>query len=325
MPGERVVLQGGVMGTPLTLATFTTTELDEPAIRPKLQKALDEIRRLESMMTTWREDSELSRVNQNAGKQAMPVGPETLAVVEKSLWISEKSGGVFDISFDAMHGLWKFDEDRVADIPPKAEIEKRRRLIDYRKIAIDKAASTVFLEREGMRINLGGIAKGYAVDAAAEVLRREGLTSFFVQAGGDLYVAGTKPGGAPYRVGVRDPRGAHDNDFFAMVEVQDRAFSTSGDYERAFVKDGKRYHHIIDPRTGYPATESRSVTVWAKSAFLADAIDNAVFILGPKKGLELVESLDDCGAVIVDAKNQVHVSKRLEGLVKILRPPTEGI
>lgn len=323
--GERVALQGGVMGTTLTLATFTTDALDEAAIKPKLEKALAEIQRLEGLMTTWREDSELSRVNQNAGDKAMPVGPETLAVILKSQWISAQSSGVFDISFDAMHGLWKFDEDRTDNIPPKAEIEKRRKLIDYRQIEVDEAASTVFLKKKGMRINLGGIAKGYAVDAASEVLRREGLTSFFVQAGGDLYVAGTKPGGAPYRVGVRDPRGAHENDFFAMVEVQDHAFSTAGDYERSFVKDGKRYHHIIDPRTGYPATASRSVTVWAKSALVADAVDDAVFILGVKKGMALVESIEDCGAVVVDAENKVHVSRRLEGKVKVLREPTGGI
>ena len=136
-----------------------------------------------------------------------------------------------------------------------------------------------------MRMSLGGIAKGYAVDAAARVLEARGSRAFFVQAGGDLYVQGRKPDGSPFRVGVRDPRGKDASDYFAMLEVEDHAFSTAGDYERGFVKDGKRYHHIIDPRTGYPATASRSVTIWAKDAFTADAIDDAVFILGPEKGL----------------------------------------
>jgi thiamine biosynthesis lipoprotein len=138
-------------------------------------------------------------------------------------------------------------------------------------------------------------------------------------------VAGTKPDGSRWRVGVRDPRGTHPTDFFALVEVEDHAFSTAGDYERSFVKDGKRYHHIIDPRTGFPATASRSVTVWAKDALTADAIDDAVFILGPKKGLELAEAMEDCGVVIVDKDNKVWTSKRLEGKVQKLRDPTDGI
>ena len=176
-----------------------------------------------------------------------------------------------------------------------------------------------------MRMSLGGIAKGYAVDAAARVLREQGLTSVLVQAGGDLYIAGKKPDGSRWRAGIRDPRGKDANDHFAMIEVEDHAFSTAGDYERSFIKEGRRYHHIIDPRTGFPASESRSVTVWARDALTADAVDDAVFILGAEKGLELVESIEDCGAVIVDRNNKVWVSKRLEGKVEVLRQPTDGV
>jgi thiamine biosynthesis lipoprotein len=140
-----------------------------------------------------------------------------------------------------------------------------------------------------------------------------------------LYVSGKKPDGSSWRVGIRDPRGKHAGDYFAMIEVDDHAFSTAGDYERGFVLEGKRYHHIIDPRTGYPATASRSVTVWAGDALTADAIDDAVFILGVEEGMKLVESLEDCGAVVVDAKNKVWISKRLEGKVQVLRKPTDGI
>lgn len=322
---KRVALDGGAMGTTITLASFTTPTLDEAALRAKLGKALAEVHRLERLMTTWKDDSEISRINAAAGKEAIAVGPESFAVIEKSLWISGASEGVFDITFDAMHGIWKFDEDAVPEIPPREAIEPARKLIDYRKIEIDKEKRTVKLGQAGMRMNLGGIAKGYAVDAAADVLRKEGVGSFFVQAGGDLYVRGKKPDGSRYRVGVRDPRGKNPTDFFAMIEVEDHAFSTAGDYERAFVKGDKRYHHIIDPRTGYPATESRSVTVWAKDALTADAIDDAVFILGPEKGLKLVDSIDDCGAVIVDRDNKVWISKRLEGLVRVLRDPTDGV
>src|SRR5690606_10473995 len=183
---------------------------------------------------------------------------------------------------------------------------------------------TVKLASADTRINLGGIAKGYAIDKAAAVLRAAGLPSFFAQAGGDLYVEGTKPDGTPFKVGVRDPRGPKES-FFAVVPVQDHAFSTAGDYERAFVTGGKRYHHIIDPRTGYPATASRSVTVWAPDAITADVVDDAVFILGPERGLPLIESMPGVGAVIVDRDNRVIVSERLRGKVRILSSPTDGL
>jgi thiamine biosynthesis lipoprotein len=322
---ERVVVEEKAMGTHLLLAAYTSAAHDEAALRVMFAKAFAEVKRLEGLMTTWRDDSEVSRINAAAGTAAVAVSAETLAVIEKSVWMSERSEGVFDITFEAMHGLWKFDQDLEEKVPERADVEAARKLIDFRRIKIDHDARTVMLERPGMRMSLGGIAKGYAVDAAARVLRGEGLGAFFVQAGGDLFVQGKKPDGARFHVGVRDPRGQGEDDCFAMLPVEDHAFSTAGDYERGFVKDGKRYHHIIDPRTGFPATASRSVTIWAGDAFTADAIDDAVFILGPKKGLELVDSLPDTGAVIVDEHNKVWVSQQLKDKVQILRPPTDGI
>ncbi len=321
----RVVLDEKAMGTQVTLAAYTTPAMDEPTLRDKLKKAHEEIKRLEQIMTTWREDSEISKVNQEAGKKAVALSPESVEVIKKSLWIAKESEGVFDITFDAMKGVWKFDQDLEAKVPSQKLIDERRKRIDYRKLKLDEKNRTLMIEKEGMRINLGGIAKGYAIDAASAVLKKEGVNAFFAQAGGDLYVAGKKPDGSSFKVGIRDPRGAHAGDYFAMIEVVDHAFSTAGDYERSFILNEKRYHHIIDPRTGYPAMESRSVTIWAKDAHTADAIDDAVFILGPEKGLKLVESIDDCGAVIVDKNNKVWISKRLEGKVQMLRQPTDGI
>jgi thiamine biosynthesis lipoprotein len=313
------------MGTHLVLAAYTSDTRDEASIRASFGKALAEIHRLEGLMTTWRDDSEISAINAAAGKSAVTVSPETLAVIEKSVWMSSRSEGVFDITFEAMHGLWKFDQDLEVRVPAKADVEAARKLIDWRKIKIDHDRRTVKLDRAGMRMSLGGIAKGYAVDAASHVLMADGLDAFMVQAGGDLYVRGKKPDGSRFRVGVRDPRGKDEADFFALLEVEDHAFSTAGDYERGFVKDGKRYHHIIDPRTGFPATASRSVTIWAPDAFTADAIDDAVFILGPEKGLALVESLDDTGCVIVDEHNKVWISARLKDRLHVIRQPTDGI
>jgi len=312
------------MGTRVTLVAFTTSTRNASMVREALGRGLEEIRRIEGLMSPRREDSELWRINAAAGKGPVVVGPDTLLVLQKSLRFSELSEGCFDVTFASMGPLWRFDDNAPPSIPTAAQVQQARRWIDYRKVKLDGAQRTVSLASEHTRIGLGGIAKGYAVDRAAHVLRDAGLSAFFVQAGGDLYVAGRKPSGESWRVGVRDPRGPAEATF-ASLEVEDHAFSTAGDYERSFVQGGRRYHHIIDPRTGYPATASRSVSIWAPDAFTADAVDDSVFILGPRKGLRLVESIDDCGAVIVDAKNKVWVSKRLKDKLADLRPPTDGI
>jgi thiamine biosynthesis lipoprotein len=314
----------GAMGTEIKLTAWTA---DEAKAARAFDAGYDEITRIEVLMTDWERpgepESDLVRINKAAGKRAVAVSADTLEVIEKSLDMSRRSGGAFDITFAAMRGLWKFDDDLTKAVPPAAEIERRRKLIDWRAVVVDRKARTVKLRRAGMRIGLGGIAKGYAVDRCAAVLRAEGLTDFMVQAGGDLYVSGSK-GAANWMVGVRDPRGSADK-VIAAMPIRDHAFSTAGDYERSFVLDGKRYHHIIDPKTGYPATASRSVTIFAPTAFLADALDDAVFILGPQKGLALLESLPDCSGVIIDASNKVWTSKALEGKLQRTGAPTDGI
>lgn len=312
------------MGTHIAYAAFTTPTVNADATNRAFDAATQEIKRIETLMTTWRPDSELSRVNAAAGEQAIEVSPETFTVVQEALHTSKISEGTFDITFESLHGLWKFDEDLDPHPPTDAAIRAKLPLVGYHHVHLDAGARTIKLDTKGVRISLGGIAKGYAVDRAAKVLEDAGLASFFVQAGGDLYARGKKPDGSEWSAGVRDPRGPA-NSYFALLRLTDHAFSTAGDYERSYIVGGKRYHHIIDPRTGKPATASRSVTIWAKTAFLADAIDDAVFILGPEKGMKLVESLDDVGAIIVDAKNNLWVSKRLEGKVMVTKVPTDGI
>ena len=194
----------------------------------------------------------------------------------------------------------------------------------HRDLVVDAKKKTALLRRKGQRITLGGIAKGYGVDRAVAVLRAHGLANFIVQAGGDMYVAGKK-GAAPWVVGIRDPRGAPDA-MFALAPVEDHSFSTSGDYERGFVKDGVRYHHILDPRTGQPAHASRSVTIRAKDAFTADAWSKVLFILGPQKSRELLarEKLTDFEVVWVDDKNAIHMTQGIERTLKVVKPPTPG-
>jgi len=268
-----------------------------------------------------------------AGAQEVPAhlvaraGEAMGTTVEIKVWTSDDAraraamGEAFDEIFRLeKRGLWKFDHDLEAKLPDPKEVARRKKLIDWRKLVIDRAAGTLFLRAKGMAMNLGGIAKGYAVDRATKILRARGFPDAIVQAGGDLMLSGSK-GGAPWNAGIRDPRGERDA-YFAVATVKDHAFSTAGDYERFFVLDGKRYHHILDPRTGYPATAARSVTIYAPDATTADGLDDAVLILGPTAGMRLVESLPGVGAVIVDGRNRVHVSKSLAGIVRVERAPT---
>ncbi len=321
---ERVHSEGRAMGTHIAFVAYTTPSVTAAQAQSAFDRALTEIRRIEALMTTWQPTSEVSQINAAAGGSAVHVGDETFGILRESVRASALSEGSFDITFQTLHGLWKFDEDLDPHPPSEAQIRARLPFVGYQNIRLDEAAKTVSLRHAQTQIGLGGIAKGYAVDRAVAQLEAAGLSSFFVQAGGDLFARGKKPGGTEWQAGVRDPRGP-EGAYFATLPISDRAFSTAGDYERSYLVAGKRYHHILDPRTGHPAGASRSVTIWAPTALLADEIDDAVFILGPKKGLKLVESLEGVGAVIVDANNNLWVSERLRGVLRVLAPPTEGI
>jgi len=257
---ERVHGEGKAMGTHLAFAAYTTPAVDAGKTRAAFDAAIAEIKRIEALMTTWRPESEVSKINAAAGKSPVTVGDETYAVIKESVHTSEISEGTFDITFHTLHGLWKFDEDIDPHPPTEKEIKKRLQFLGWKNIKLDDAKKTVMLAKPETQISLGGIAKGYAVDKAIAVLEKAGLTSFFVQAGGDLFARGKKPDGSEWSAGIRDPRGK-ENQYFAKLSISDHAFSTAGDYERSYIVDGKRYHHIIDPRTGQPATASRSVTI----------------------------------------------------------------
>lgn len=321
---EKVDFQDVAMGTNVHFIAYSNPRASTARIKAAMTQALNEMRRLEGLMSEWRDDSEVGQINAHPG-QWVPVGPETFSVIARALEEGKASGGAFDITFQAMSGVWKFGSaaDAQPTVPAKAEIQRLKKLVDYRVVELDPAQRAVRVPKEH-KIGLGGIAKGFIVDRAAEILKRAEISDFLVQAGGDLFGAGRKPDGAPWVSGIQDPRGPQGT-FFASIELTDHAFSTAGDYARSYVIDHRRYHHIIDPRTGYPATASRSVTVWADDATTADAIDDAVFILGPEAGLKLVEATPGVGVVIVDKNNKVWISPRLEGKVQVTRPPTDGI
>lgn len=321
---EKVERKDKAMGTSVAFVAFTTPQVSKTAALAAIESALQEMRRLEGVLSEWRDASDVGQINEHAGHW-VSVGPETLTVIEKSLWAGHISQGTFDITFQSMGDLWKFGsaQEPTPRVPTRAEVESKRRLIDYRQVEVDSTGRRARIPK-GRKIGLGGIAKGYIVDRSVEVLRRAGLKAFLVQAGGDLYGAGRKPDGSAWISGIQDPRGPAGS-FFATIELQDRAFSTAGDYARFYMVDGKRYHHIIDPRTGYPATRSRSVTVWAPDALTADVVDDSVFILGAEKGLRLAESLPGVGVVVVDAQNKVWISERLRTKVEVLKDPTDGV
>jgi thiamine biosynthesis lipoprotein len=309
------------MGTNVTVWLWTA---DERGAAQAAEAVFDEMRRLDKEMTTWDPRSEISQINAAAGTRPVRVSDESFAVIARAVDISKRSGGVFDITVQAFKGLWKFDEDMDGTLPDPAEVQRRLALVNWKEIELDARKRTVFLKKPGMAITLGGIAKGYAVDKCAAILRRRGFANFMMQAGGDMYVAGKK-GAEPWTVAIRDPRGP-PNSMFAVAPIQDHSFSTSGDYERGFVKDGVRYHHILDTRTGQPAHASRSVTVRARDAFTADAWSKVLFILGPTEALALIkrEKLTDFEVVWVDAQNQVVMTDGLKPVVRVLKEPTPG-
>jgi thiamine biosynthesis lipoprotein len=312
------------MGTSLQFIAYTTQQTSEAQTRAAIAQAIAEVRRLENLLSEWKPESDIGQVNLHAGEW-VKVGPEAVTVLERGLWAAKVSSGSFDITFQSLSKVWRFGsaQDAEPQPPSAAEVAKLKARVDYRRVELDEASGRVRIGKH-QQVGLGGIAKGYIVDQAARTLKEGGVQSFLAQAGGDLYGAGRKPDGSPWVSGVQDPRAAQGQ-FFAVLELTDHAFSTAGDYARAYVVGGKRYHHILDPKTGYPATACRSVTVWAPDATTADAVDDAVFILGPERGLALVESLPGVGAVVVDASNRVLVSERVKDKLKLLRHPTDGL
>src|SRR5215470_19067133 len=236
------------MGTEVTVTAWTA---DNERADVAISAVFREFDRLDDLMSVWKDGSDIARLNGAAGEHAVPVGVETREVLRVARQVSEQTGGTFDVTFAALSGLWKFDyQDKDGTVPDRQEIKKRLPLVNYRDVVVDESAGTAMLRRKGMRVNLGGIGKGYAVDRAVDILRRRGLHDFMIQAGGDMYVAGTR-GDRPWRLGIRDPRGPADR-VFAALDLSDATFSTSGDYERFFMKNGVRYHHIIDLRVGEP-------------------------------------------------------------------------
>lgn len=278
-----------------------------------IDQAINEFQRIETLMSEWRPDSEVSRINHNAGGDAVEISVELFRLLQAARQISELSDGAFDISFRSAGKLWDF---RKATVPEQEQIQQAIQHIDYRRLelsapAMDSEASgqdelpKARISHPNTSIGLGAIAKGYAVDRAAQLFRQAGFDAFSINAGGDLYVAGRKDENL-WKVGIQHPR-EYDR-LLANLPASNLAVATSGDYERFFIHNDQRYNHIINPHTGYPANGCQSVTIMAERAFWADALATAVFVLGPSKGLALVEKMNGVETLIVDDQGEVVMS-----------------
>ncbi len=306
--GEIAELNATAMGTEVQIVIRADGSTRAKAM-VAAKDALAEIVRIEAMMTDWNETSQLQAINHAAGEQPVHVSRELLELLVRSKQISDLTNGAFDVTYAGAGQFWDF-KARPPHVPAPETIAKAIGFIDYRQMIIDLEGGTAFLTRKGMRIGLGGIAKGYAVDCASELIRKAGFKHHAVKAGGDMKVSG-RWNKKLWSVAIRDPRDRAN--VIGVLPVANSAISTSGDYERFFELDGVRYAHIIDPRTGYPVQHMRSVTIIAKEAWFSDGLAKGVFVLGVEKGMKLIEDLPDVEAVVIDGDGQLTASSGLAG------------
>ncbi len=296
---------GKVMGSSLEIEVFGP---DQAVCDRAVADAREELERLDRMMTDWKPDSPLMDINKAAGKHPVAVPPELYFIIERSIRVSELTEGAFDITFAGAGKLWNW-RAREPVVPDEATVKASLENVGWKGIVLDPEKRSVFLSKPGMRIGLGAVGPGYAGDLAMGKIRARGIRDACVNLSGDVLVIGKKAG-APWNVGITHPRKKSES--IAVLPVSNAAVSTSGDYERYFEKDGRRYCHIIDPRTGYPAAGCQSVTIVAPNLAFADALATGVFVLGPEKGMALVEQLEGVQALIIGADGVLTVSRGLK-------------
>ena len=291
-----------IMGTRVAVQLWSTDP--ELAVRA-IDAVMDDMRRTDELMSTYKPESQLSQVNAHAFERPVKVDPDIIDVVAKALEYSRLSDGAFDITYASVGYLYDY---RAHVHPSQAQIDAALPSVDYRQLKVDRKSNTIRFLKKGMRIDLGGIAKGWAVDRGVEILRGLGIEHAMVNAGGDTRLLGDRLG-KPWIVGIRDPR--KDHAVVTRIPLQDEAISTSGDYERFFEEDGVRYHHILVPGTGKSPGLVRSVTVIGPTATHTDGLTKPIFILGVERGMEFVRRVKDVEAVIVDNEGRIYYSPGL--------------
>lgn len=291
-----------IMGTEVRVELWHE---DATAARAAIGAVMDEMRRIDALMSPFKPDSELSRINREAAQKPVVISQEMFDLISRSLEFSKLSGGAFDITFSSVGYLYDYREHIK---PSEAEIAKALPGVNYRHLQLDRKRRSIHFARNGVRIDLGGIAKGYAVDNCIALLKKRGITNAIVTAGGDSRLLGDRRG-RPWNVGIRDPR--RSDDVAAVLPLADVAISTSGDYERYFEEDGVRHHHIINPKTGKSASGVRSVTVIGPDGVTTEGLTKSVFVRGPEEGMRLIESLPNIDAIVIDATGNIFYSSRL--------------
>ncbi len=301
---QAVEREAVLMGTDISFVILTAKK---QSAEQAIDAALQEMKRIEDMMTDWR-SSKLTELNEAAGKHPVKLPKELIMLLQESKKISQLTEGAFDITYAALNDLWRFHRAQ-QQLPSSAAITKKLPLVNYKQLVINPTKQTAYLTKPDMKVGLGGIAKGYAVDRAVKIIKDAGFINFAVNAGGDLSARGRKEGQL-WRVSIRHPRDKKKN--IAILPISNTSVVTSGDNERYFMHQGKRYAHILNPKTGWPAKQCQSVSIMAKPAYRADALATGVFVLGPKRGLALIESLPQVEGMIVDATGHITVSSGLK-------------
>lgn len=271
--------------------------------------AVEEIKRIEKLISSWDPASETSEINRNAGIKPVKVSPELFHLIERALGISRLTDGAFDISYASMDKIWKFDGS-MKEMPSEEEIAASVSKVGYENILLDEANSTVFLKKPGMKIGFGAIGKGYAADTAKNLLMKKGVSGGIINASGDMNTWGKQPDGKEWKVAITNPMDKHKA--FALLPLKEGAVVTSGDYEKFVNFNGKRYAHIINPKTGYPSTGIISATVFAPKAELADALATSVFVMGKDVGINRINQLPKIECIIIDEEGNIFTSENIK-------------
>jgi thiamine biosynthesis lipoprotein len=288
---------------------ITVVAEDEVYAKSCIEKAVQEIKRIEEILSTYKSTSETNLINQSAGIQPVKVSNEVFQLVQRSIKISTLTQGAFDITYGSIDKrLWNFDCN-MTELPDPETAKEMTRLINFRNIILNEIDSTVFLKEKGMRIGFGGIGKGYAAEMAKRVLIQMGIENGIVNASGDLTVWGVQPNGEPWTVGIAHPDLTEKA--FAMMELKDSAVATSGNYEKFVVIGGKKYSHTIDPKTGLPVRGIKSVTIFSPNAEICDALATPVTIMGIQPSLHMVNQLNGVECVIIDDDNKLYTSSNI--------------
>ncbi len=291
-----------IMGTLIKVELWHNKRLQA---KKCISLVMTDMQRIDASMSPFKHDSELSHLNRTAATQAVKVSKELFQLVSKANRISEQTHGQFDITFASAGRLYDY---RKAIRPSDEQLKNLLEAINYRHVLLDPRKRTIHFQHPQVYVDLGGIAKGHAVDQAIKILRQCGIKHALVSAGGDSRILGDKQG-LPWMTGIRHPR--EKNSFVVLLPLTNTAISTSGDYERYFIEDGVRYHHIISPASGKPANKARSVTILGENTTTTDALSTAIFVMGPQKGLETIETLPSIEAIIIDTKGKVHYTSGL--------------